>query len=75
MNETQELVTVLESPDDALIAVARSLLAGNGIEYYVKNYHLQSVYGLVQTGFNPYAIQVRPGDAEKAREILEDLER
>ncbi len=74
-----KLVTILSTGDRGAIAMAKSLLEAEGIQYLVKNEAAQDLlaYGGFG-GFNPIAgpieIQVAEEDAEKARELLKDLE-
>lgn len=72
-------VTVLRSGDAALLAVAKSLLEAEKIEYYAKGEGVQDLFawGRFGTGFSPIAgpieLQVRAVDADRALEILADL--
>jgi Putative prokaryotic signal transducing protein len=73
--ETGEPVTVLESGDPALIAVAKSLLDSAGIEYFAKGEVLQNLFGW---GLNPLVgrlveLQVAWDDADDAKALLHDL--
>ena len=62
-------VTVLATRDPGLLAVAKSLLDANGIDYFAKGENLQNV-----PPFNPWIeIQVRAGDADEAKALLADL--
>ncbi len=78
-HESFEPVTVLESSDPAVLAVAESLLAGAGIEYFAKGEAMQDLFaaGRFGTGFNPIVgpvqLQVPGEDAERATELLRDL--
>lgn len=67
-----ELVTVFTSTHPGTIALAKSILEGEGIEYYVNNEFMQTVYG-IGMGF-PAQIIVREPDKEKALLLLSDLE-
>jgi hypothetical protein len=71
-------VTVLATQDEALVAVAESLLQGAGIKYVVTNRIFQDLVGDGKLGVNIAAgtirIQVQPDDAELARTVLSDLE-
>ncbi|HTY42380.1 MAG TPA: DUF2007 domain-containing protein [Thermoanaerobaculia bacterium] len=70
------MVTVLETGDQSLIAVARSLLDGAGIPYIARNDRLQNLFGwgAIGTGYSvavgPVRLQVLEEDAETARELL-----
>jgi Putative prokaryotic signal transducing protein len=76
-----DLVTVLETGDPGIIAVARSLLDSAGIEFTTKGEALQDLLGLGRFpgGANalagPVVFQVRPEDAEQARSLLSELHR
>jgi hypothetical protein len=72
-------VTVLETGDPGLVAVAKSLLESAGIQYFAKGEALQNLFGWGQfgTGFNPIVgvvqLQVAAEDAEDATALLRDL--
>ena len=73
-----ELVSVLETGDASLIAVAKSLLEGEDIDYFVRGDGLQDLFGLGRiTGFSyamgPAEFWVRADDAERARVLLKEL--
>jgi len=73
-----ELVCVLATGDAGLIAVAKSLLEGEEIDYLVRGEGLQDLFGLGRiTGFSfamgPAEFWVRADDAERARALLKDL--
>ena len=73
------LVSVLETANPALIAVAKSLLDAEGIDYFVRGEGLSDLFGVGRlTAFNyvvgaPPAFLVREEDADRARELLADL--
>lgn len=73
------LVTVFATGEAALIAVAKSLLEAEGIDYVVRGEGLSNLFGhgLITT-YNfvvggPPEFMVREEDAERAREMLKDL--
>lgn len=74
-----EFACVLSTGDAGLIAVARSLLEGEQIDYFVKGDGLQDLFGLgrISGGFSfamgPAEFWVRQEDADRARELLGDL--
>jgi Putative prokaryotic signal transducing protein len=73
-----ELVSVFATGDAGLIAVARSLLESEQIDYFVRGDGLQDLAGLGRiTGFSyvfgPAEFWVRVEDAERARDLLRDL--
>ncbi len=82
MNEEELVppVTVLETGDPALLAVAKSLLEDAGIEYFAKGEGVQDLFawGRFGTGFNPIIgpvqLQVAADEADEARERLKDLQ-
>ncbi len=72
------LVTVLESSDPALLAVAESLLLEEEIPYFKKGEQIQDLFAPRFTaGFNVLVgsvlVQVPEEHAEAARELLEAL--
>ncbi len=75
-SEPYEMVTVLETGDQSLVVVAKSILDGAGIPCIARNERLQNLFGwgAIGAGFNaamgPIRIQVRKEDAETARELL-----
>jgi putative signal transducing protein len=73
-----QLVPVLTTGDAGLIAVAKSLLEGEEIDYLIRGDGLQDLFGLGRmTGYNfamgPAEILVREDDADRARELLQGL--
>ena len=78
--DKEKLVTVLKSGNEALIALAKSMLDEAEIKYLIKNEGVQDLLGLgvFGTGFNPLTgpiqIQVLPEDEVTAKEILKDVE-
>lgn len=71
-----ELTTVLETGDQSLVAVVKSLLDSAGIPCVARNERLQNLFGWgsIGTGFNaamgPIRVQVLKEDEETARELL-----
>jgi hypothetical protein len=71
-----ELVTVLETGDQSLVAVAKSVLDGAGIPCIARNERLQNLFGwgTIGTGFNaamgPIRVQVLREDEQVAKELL-----
>ena len=76
---TIQLTTVFSAGDPALIALAKSLLDGEQIDYVVRGEGVQDLFGWgrVGSGFNvitgPAQFDVREEDAQRARELLRDL--
>jgi hypothetical protein len=76
---TIKLTAVFSSGDPALIALAKSLLEGEGIEYLVRAEGVQDLFGWgrIGAGYNiitgPAEFVVRDDNAERARELLHDL--
>ncbi len=73
-----ELVCVLATGDAGLIAVAKSLLEREEIDYFVRGDGLQDLFGLGRiTGYSfatgPAEFLVREDDADRARELLAGL--
>lgn len=79
MAQEPEIVTVFETGNAALVALAKSMLDAAEIAYAVKGEHLQNLFGggVIGTGFNvlvgPVQIQVRREDEAEARSVLSDL--
>ena len=73
------LVPVFATGEAALIAVAKSLLEAEGIDYFVRGEGLSDLFGYGRiTTYNfvlgrPPEFMVREEDAERARELLKDL--
>jgi hypothetical protein len=73
-----ELVSVLSTGDAGVIALAKSLLEGEEIDYFVRGDGLQDLFGLGRaTSFSyamgPAQFLVRADDADRVRELLKDL--
>jgi hypothetical protein len=74
-----ELVTVFESGDQGLIALVKSLLEADDIDYLVRAEGLQDLFGAgrLAIGFSavagPAEFLVRKEDEARARELLRDL--
>ena len=70
------LVTVLETGDQSLVAVAKSVLDAAAIPNIARNERLQNLFGwgTIGTGFNvamgPIRLQVLQEDADVAKELL-----
>jgi hypothetical protein len=75
------IVTVLAAGDDTKIEMARSLLDGAGIGYWVKGERLQDLFGLGRLGLGynvlvgPILLQVDAKDAEEAFAVLAEIDR
>lgn len=74
---SNKLATVLETNDQGLIMVAKSLLKSADINFFIKGEELQNLFGLGQIGFNPIVgtvkIEVVKKDQERAMRLLEEL--
>ena len=76
---TIQFASVLSTGDAGLIALAKSLLDAEGIEYLVRGEGLQDLFGGGRLGagysilVGPAEFIVRENDAERARELLADL--
>jgi hypothetical protein len=73
-----ELVRVFVTGDMGVIAIAKSLLEGEKIDYFVRGDGLQDLFGLGRaTGYSyamgPAEFWVREEDAENVRTLLQDL--
>ena len=73
-----ELVSVLSTGDAGVIALAKSLLEGEEIDYFVRGDGLQDLFGLGRAtrfsyAMGPAQFLVRADDADGVRELLKDL--
>jgi hypothetical protein len=75
-----ELVPVFATDNPALIALARSLLDGEEIDYLIQDGDSkhERIYGIgratgYEFGMGPAQFWVRADDAERVKELLEDL--
>jgi hypothetical protein len=73
-----ELVPVFRIVDAGTVALAKSLLEGEGIEYMARGEGLQDLFGWGRLpGFNPLVgpveFVVRSDDAARVRDLLRDL--
>lgn len=66
-----KIVTIFCSSNPGTIAIAKSILESESIEYYVKNEFMQVVYGIGNAA--PAEIQVKEEDKEKAQAVLSTL--
>ena len=66
--EWVEFVTVLTTRDHAELAIAKSVLDGEGIPFFAKN---EEVENLLATG--PVELQVPPEHESAAKDLLEKL--
>lgn len=75
-----DLITVFETGDPALVALAKSLLDSAGIEFVASGEALQDILGLGRFpgGTNllagPVTFQVSASDAERSKSLLSALE-
>ena len=75
-----ELVPVYRAANAALTALVQSLLEAENIQYMVRGDNLQDLFGWgrIGAGYNvvvgPTEFWVRADDAERAAELLKDLE-
>lgn len=72
------LVRVLATGDAGVIAIAKSLLEGQEIDYFVRGEGLQDLFGLGRItaysfAMGPAEFWVREDDADRARTLLKDL--
>ena len=74
-----DLVTVFESSDVALLALAKAALEQSGIRYVTESEGIQDLFGIgrMGSGYNsitgPPRIRVAQENAARAREVLSDL--
>ena len=63
-----KIVTAFCSSNPGTVAIAKSILESENIQYKVKNEFMQVVYGIGNTA--PAEIQVKEEDKEKAQSLL-----
>jgi len=74
-----DLVTVFESSDVTLMALAKAALDEAGIRYVAQSEETQDLFGVgrLGSGYNaitgPPRIRVTAEEAERAREVLREL--
>jgi hypothetical protein len=74
-----DLVTVFESGDLALLALAKAALDSAGIRFVAQGEDIQDLFGMGRlfSGYNPVTgsprIRVAADNAERAREVLSEL--
>lgn len=77
-DDSKPLVTVLETSDPGLLAVAKSILEDARIPHAAAGEGLQSLFGLGQIVFNPLVgavrLQVASEDATEAKALLRELQ-
>jgi hypothetical protein len=79
--ESIDFVTVYRAGDPGFVVFGKSLLESEGVKYYAKREGLQDLFagGRLGTGYNPVIgpveIQVDQKDVEKARELLNQIEK
>ena len=72
--EDVELVTVLDTGNPGLVAVAKSVLDGSDILYIVEGEGQLGVFGVGLSPKSPVRIKVRQEDEAAARELLSEVE-
>lgn len=79
LDDQDVLVAVLRTGDPLVVALAKSLLDGAGIDFFVKGEGIQDLFafGRVGTGFNPITgpaeFQVRRYKEAEAKAVLADV--
>lgn len=86
MNKSQQekedhenLVTVFETGNEAIVGLVKSMLDEAKIRYLAQGEGVQDLFGVgvLGTGFNivtgPVVFQVMPEDADYAKELLKDV--
>ena len=73
-SEDFELVTVLDTGNPGLVAVAKSVLDGSDILYIVEGEVQIGLFGVGLPNKSPVRIKVRQEDEAAARELLSEVE-
>ncbi len=73
-SEDIELVTVLDTGNPGLVAVAKSVLDGSDILYIVEGEVQLGLFGVGLSNKSPVRIKVRQEDEAAARELLSEVE-
>ncbi|MEN3040886.1 MAG: DUF2007 domain-containing protein [Bacteroidia bacterium] len=73
-------VLLTESPEGLWIALLRSYLEGAGVQTWVENEHIQSIFGAgplcatpTNLAFGPMRLWVPESQAEQARMLIEEF--
>jgi hypothetical protein len=78
--EYEPFVSVLTIADASLVPVVKSLLASEGIRFFIKGEGVQDLFGSGRLGpgfsvvTGPPVLYVEPDRAEEARELLAEIE-
>ncbi|MBM4132316.1 MAG: DUF2007 domain-containing protein [Nitrospira sp.] len=70
-----DMVRLIEPQDEGELALIKSLLDGNGIEYFVKNEHFGSLYPGLSLPFNRREVMVHASELGRADTLLGNLTR
>jgi len=72
MEKPNELVTIYSTPKSSEIAMIKSLLQAQGVDYFITNENLNTLYGSAD-GFTAMDVKVARDKAELAKELLKDI--
>jgi hypothetical protein len=67
------IVTLIEPQDEGELALIKSLLDGNNIQYFVQNEHFGSLYPGLSLPFNRRVVMVDESDLDRAGILLGKL--
>jgi hypothetical protein len=73
---TPEMVPVLQSRDEGLMAIAQSILSDAKINFVIVDWHTQDLVGYGRIGYNPLIaarIMVSSADMPVAQELLKEV--
>lgn len=70
-----DMVRLIEPQDEGELALIKSLLDGNGIQYFVKNEHFGSLYPGLSLPFNRREVMVHESELGRADTLLGNLTR
>ncbi|MEW6543260.1 MAG: DUF2007 domain-containing protein [Nitrospirota bacterium] len=67
------MVKLIEPRDEGELALIKSLLDGNGIQFFVQNEHFGSLYPGLPLPFNRRVVMVHEADLDRAETLMGNL--
>ncbi len=75
MSSNHEMMSIYISKNVALLALAKSILDGAGINYFINNDFFSNAYGTGGFGKGEIEIKVESGRFEEAKHLLSDIDK